>query len=396
METRFVQDGDVVIVAAARTPMGSFQGELRRLNAPRLGSIAIASVLSRTGLAPALVDEVYMGHVLSAGCRQAPARQAAHRAGLPDHVGATAINKVCGSGMKSVMLAAMTVAADPDQILIAGGMESMSRAPHLLPEMRAGLRLGAGSVVDSLVYDGLTDAYNESHMGTCAERTADRYEFTREQMDDFARSSYERAISAQDKGFFSDEIIPVSVGNSSLIQDEEPLRYQPEKMARLAPAFTRDGRVTAANSSSINDGAAAMMVMSGRSATAHSLEPMARVVASASAAHAPEWFTTVTPVVIDKLVKQASLSLSDIDLFEINEAFAVVPMVANRELSIDLDRVNIHGGAVALGHPIGASGARIVVTLLHALQRTGGRYGIASICIGGGEAVAILVENLSR
>ncbi|MBI5135938.1 MAG: thiolase family protein [Nitrospirae bacterium] len=390
----FLRDKDVVLVSAARTPIGSFQGALRRLSAPQLGAIAVQSALSRCGVQPADVSEVYLGHVLSAGCRQAPARQVAHRAGLPDGVGATTINKVCGSGLKAVMIGATGVAAGVDAIVVAGGMESMSRAPFLLPDMRTGLKLGNSSVIDSLLYDGLTDAYSDISMGICAERTAVKYGITREEMDDYARQSYERANQAHEKGWFDAELVPISTGSTELGRDEEPLRFQPEKLAKLAPAFARDGQVTAANSSSINDGAAAVVLMSGREAVQRGLTPLARVVAQAGAAHASEWFTTITPRAIERVLGKASLSVSDVDLFEINEAFAVVPMVACRELGIPPERVNVNGGAVALGHPIGASGARILVTLLHALRRTGGRYGVASVCIGGGEAVAMLVERL--
>lgn len=396
MAKRIIQDTDVVIASAARTPIGSFLGELRQLSAPRLGAIALAAALGRSGVAPTDISEVYMGHVLSAGSRQAPVRQAARRAGLPDHVGATGINKVCGSGLKAVMISAMTVAANPDDVVVAGGMEAMSRAPYLLPDLRTGLRLGEGQVIDSLLYDGLTDAYSDIHMGICAERTADRYDISRGEMDDFTRMSYERAIDAHKNGWFSAEMVPVSMGSTQLDRDEEPLRYRPEKIDKLAPAFAKDGGVTAANSSSINDGAASLVLMSGKKAQERSLEPLARIVAHASAAGAPEWFTTAPPLAIEKVLDRASLSVSDIDLFEINEAFAVVTMVAAREMGISMDRVNIHGGAVALGHPIGASGARILTTLLYALKQKSGRYGIASICIGGGEAVAVLVENLQR
>jgi acetyl-CoA C-acetyltransferase len=394
MAKPFVRDEDVVLVSAVRTPIGSFQGGLRRLSGPQLGGIAIAEALSRCNVQPAQVSEVYLGHVLSAGTRQAPARQAAHRAGLPDSVGATAINKVCGSGLKAVMIAAMGISSGINDIVVAGGMESMSRAPFLLPDLRSGLKLGNSQIIDSLLYDGLTDAYSNVSMGLCAERTAAKYAISRQEMDDFSHNSYEKAGAAQKNGYFADELVPVSVGATSLDRDEEPLRFQPEKMAKLAPAFTKEGTVTAASSSSINDGAAALVMMSGREAAQRGLSPLARVVAQAGAAHAPEWFTTVTPWAIEKVLEKASLSVSDVDLFEINEAFAVVPMVACKELGIGMDRVNVHGGAVALGHPIGASGARVLVTLLHALRRRGGRYGVASVCIGGGEGVALLVEAL--
>ncbi len=394
MAKPFMRDDDVVVVSAVRTPIGSFQGALRRLSAPQLGGFVIAEALGRSGVSPEQVSEVYMGHVLSAGGRQAPARQAAHRAGLPDSVPATAINKVCGSGLKSVMIGALSIAAGVDDVVVAGGMEAMSRAPFLLPDLRSGLKLGDGKVIDSLLYDGLTDAYSNVSMGICAERTAAKYNVSREEMDDFTRASYERAAEAQKEGAFANEMIPVSSGASVLDRDEEPLRYQPEKIAKLAPAFARDGQVTAANSSSINDGAAALVLMSGRQAAHRGLSPLARIVGQAGVSHASEWFTTAPSRAINAVLEKASLSVSDIDLFEINEAFAVVPMVACKELGIGMDRVNVHGGAVALGHPIGASGARLLVTLLHALRRQNGRYGIASICIGGGEAVALLVEQL--
>ncbi len=394
MAKSFMRDDDVVLVSAVRTPIGSFRGALRRLSAPQLGAAAISEALARSGVAPADVSEVYMGHVLTAGARQAPARQATHRAGLPDSVGATAINKVCGSGLKAVMIGAMGILAGVNDIVIAGGMESMSRAPFLLPDLRGGRKLGNGQVIDSLLYDGLTDAYSDIAMGVCAERTAAKYDVSRKAMDDYARMSYERAIEAHKSGAFANELVPIASGSAKLDQDEEPLRYQPEKLSKLAPAFARDGQVTAANSSGINDGAAALLMMTGREATQRGLMPLARVIAQAGVSHQSEWFTTVPSRVINAVLEKASLQVSDIDLFEINEAFSVVPMVAAKELGIGLDRVNIHGGAVALGHPIGASGARLLVTLLHALRRTHGRYGIASICIGGGEGVAVLVEHL--
>ncbi|MDH5527049.1 MAG: thiolase family protein [Nitrospirota bacterium] len=383
------ESGRVAILAARRTPIGSFMGALAGVTAPHLGSIAIRAALADSGVAPEQVSEVLMGHVLAAGCGQAPARQAARGAGLPDGVGATGIHKVCGSGLKAAMTAALAVAAEPSQVVVAGGMESMSNTPFLLPDMRGGRKLGHGQAVDALLSDGLTDAYGGMHMGVCAERTADRYNVSRQQMDDFTRESYRRALAARDSAF-SAELVAVDEGRFALDHDEEPDRYRPDKVDTLKGAFEPDGAVTAANSSSLNDGAAALVIAGG---DVSPVEPLAWVRAQAGTAAEPEWFTTAPVAAIGEALKAASLTVADIGLWEINEAFAVVPMVAAHELGIPAERLNVNGGAVALGHPIGASGARILTTLIHAMRARRERWGVAAICIGGGEGLAVVVEN---
>ncbi|MFQ5510082.1 MAG: thiolase family protein [Leptospirillia bacterium] len=389
-----LRDDDVVIVSAARTPIGSFMGALADVSAPALGAVAIEAALSRAGAPLPAVSEVLMGQVLAAGAGQAPARQAARGAGLPDGVGATAVNKVCGSGLKAVMLAAQAVRAGDAGVVVAGGMESMSRVPHLAMESRTGRKLGDLTLVDGLIADGLTDAYGGMHMGVCADRTAERYDISREAMDAFTRESYRRALAAREAGNFTDEIVPVETRGAVCAEDEEPGRYRPDKIDSLKGAFGPDGRVTAASSSSLNDGAAALVLASGKTARESGLVPIARLLSQAGVAHEPEWFTTTPAVALSAALSRAGLTPGEVDLYEINEAFAVVAMVAMRELSLDPDRVNVGGGAVALGHPIGASGARILVTLLSALARCGGRYGAAALCVGGGEGVAVVVENL--
>jgi acetyl-CoA C-acetyltransferase len=391
---------EIVIVGAARTPVGSFLGQLASLPAPRLGAIAITSALERAGVPGDRVDQVIMGNVLQAGQGQAPARQALIRAGLPDHVPAVTLHKVCGSGMRAVMMAANDLRCGDGEIMVAGGMESMSNAPYLLPGGRTGMRLGHGQVLDHMVFDGLWDPYGDKHMGNCAETCARHYSFTREEQDAFARSSYERAIRATDEGWFADEVvtveIPVRKGDPVRVdKDEEPFRADLSKMASLRPAFEKDGTVTAGNASKINDGAAALVLTTAERARRDNLKPLARIVAHAGVAQQPEWFTTAPVGAIRRVLERAGLVLSDIDLFEVNEAFAVVALAAIKELGLPPDRLNVHGGAVALGHPIGASGARILVTLVHALRRRGMRLGCAGICIGGGEATAVVVENLS-
>jgi len=389
---------EIVVVAATRTPIGSFLGTLASVPAPRLAAAAIGGALQRSGVRPELVDQVILGNVLQAGVGQAPARQAAIFAGIADSVPAVTLHKVCGSGMRAVMMAANDLRCGDGSIMIAGGMESMSNAPYLLPAARTGLRLGHGKVVDHMVFDGLWDPYGDKHMGNCAETCAREKGFSRVEQDAFARRSYERAQRAIEQGWFADEITPVVIpgrkGESTSVErDEEPSRADFAKMPTLKPAFDKDGTVTAANASKINDGAAVLVLATAAAAREHGLTPIARIVAHAGVAQAPEWFTTAPIGAIRAVLDRAGLGLDDIDLFEVNEAFAVVALAAQRELGIPEEKLNCHGGAVALGHPIGASGARILVTLLHALRRRGLRRGCAAICIGGGEATAMVVET---
>ena len=389
----------VVIVDGARTPMGGFQGELADVPAPELGAIAVRAALERAGVAGEDVDEVLMGCVLPAGLGQAPARQAARGAGIPDAAGCTTVNKMCGSGMKALMQAHDALVAGSATVAVAGGLESMSRAPYLLPKARAGLRMGHGEVKDHMFLDGLEDVYEPGRlMGHFAERTAERYQFTREAQDEFAIRSLTRAQKAIADGVFAAEIAPVTVrtrkGERRVEHDEQPPKANLERIPTLRPAFDRDGTVTAANSSSISDGGAALVLMREREAERRGLTPLARVLAHASHAQAPEWFTTAPVHAIEKLLAKLGKEAGDIDLYEVNEAFAVVTMAAMRELGLEHERVNVHGGACALGHPVGASGARIVVTLLNALKRHDLELGVASLCIGGGEATAIAIERL--
>jgi acetyl-CoA C-acetyltransferase len=391
---------DIYVVSAVRTPIGSFLGGLASLPAPRLGAVAIDEAVRRAGLSPEKVDQVIMGNVLQAGVGQAPARQALRFAGLPDHVPAVTLHKVCGSGMRAIMMAANDLRAGEGEVMVAGGMESMSNAPYLLPGGRKGYRLGHGQVLDHMVFDGLWDPYGDKHMGNCAEICARHYGFSRQEQDAFAQASYQRAIRATEEGDFAEEIVPVEVsagkGQSTLVsRDEEPFRVDLAKMPTLKPAFERDGTVTAANASKINDGAAALVVATASALDKYNLQPLARIVAQASFAQEPQWFTTAPVGAIRKVLEKANISLESIDLVEINEAFAVVAMAAMRELGIPHEKLNVNGGAVALGHPIGASGARIVTTLLHALRRRKLRWGLAAICIGGGEATAMIFENLA-
>lgn len=387
-----------VIVSAVRTPMGSFNGVFSPVPATKLGSLAIAEALRRIELRPDRVDEVYMGSVLSAGLGQAPARQASMGAGIPNSVGATTVNKVCGSSLMTAIMAARAVQLGDAKVIVAGGMENMSRAPYLLEKARQGYRLGHGELTDSLIKDGLWDVYNNFHMGHGGELCAAKYRFTREELDDFALESYRRAREAVASGAFAREIVPVEVpqkkGPSLVVrEDEEPNRADLSKLRSLKPVFQEDGVLTVGNSPSCNDGAAALVIMADDEAARLGLKPMARIVGYAGAALAPEWFT-IAPVEAIKLVlKQTGLSVGEIDLFEINEAFSSVSLAVNRELGLDPKRVNVHGGAVALGHPIGATGARIVTTLLHAMEARGVRRGLASLCIGGGEALAMIVER---
>jgi len=388
---------DVVVVSGARTPIGSFQGVLASQTAPRLGAVAVRAALERGGVPADAVGEVYLGCVLPAGLGQAPARQAAIAAGIPPAVGAVTINKVCGSGLKAVVFGTNAIAAGEHDVVVAGGMESMSNAPYLLPKARAGYRLGHAQVIDSLIQDGLWDAYGNVHMGDCAELCAKEKGITRADQDAFAVESYKRALRAVADGKFRSEIAPVEIAQKKgapkiVADDEEPGRGDIEKLATLRPAFQKEGTVTAGNASSINDGAAALVLAAGDVAKARGWKPVARIVGAAGHAQAPEWFTTAPAGAIERLLGKIGWKKDDVDLWEINEAFAVVSIANNRMLGLDPARVNIWGGAVALGHPIGASGARVLVTLLSALQATGKRRGVASLCIGGGEGIALAVE----
>jgi acetyl-CoA C-acetyltransferase len=392
---------DVLILSAARTPIGSFLGSLSSLSAPELGAVALKSALERGETPPHKVDQVLLGNVLQAGIGQAPARQATLGAGLPKATGAVTVHKVCGSGMRAIMDGANSIRTGEYAIVLAGGMESMSNAPYLLAKGRTGLRMGHAQLLDSMISDGLWDPYKNVHMGVCAEICAAKYAFTREAQDAYAYESYQRARRANEAGDFRAEMAPVTIegkkGAVTIEKDEEPFATPEEKlqkMGSLRPAFQKDGTVTAANSSKIDDGAAALLLASTAAAQELGAKPIARLVAQASHAQEPEWFTTAPAFAARKVLERAGLTLSQIDLFEVNEAFAVVAMAFIKDLDVDPNKVNVNGGAVALGHPIGASGARIVTTLIHALRARKKRYGLASICIGGGEATAVVVEAL--
>lgn len=389
---------DVVIVGAARTPMGGLLGSLSSVSSPQLGSTAIKTAIQQSGLKPADIDEVIMGCVLPAGLGQAPARQASRAAGISDSSGCTTVNKMCGSGMQAVILAHDQIKAGTNGIMVAGGMENMSQAPYLLPKARAGLRMGHAEVKDSMFLDGLEDAYEGGLMGSFAQRSADDYNISREAMDEFALRSLSRAQTAIDQGWFKDEIATVTVpgrkGNIDVSVDEQPGNAMPDKIPTLKPAFKKDGSITAANASSISDGASALILASHGDALKHDLTPMARIVAHATHAQLPAEFTLAPIGAISKVLARAGWSKDDVDLFEINEAFAVVTLLAMQELQLDSDRVNVHGGACALGHPIGSSGSRIVVTLINTLKRRGLSKGVAALCIGGGEATAVAIELL--
>ena len=389
---------DVVIISAKRTPVGAFQGDLSSLSASQLGSIAIKAVLEETKVDLNSIDEVIMGNVLSAGQGQAPARQAALGAGLPDSVECLTINKMCGSGLKAVMLATQAIQTGDAEIIIAGGMENMTQAPYLLPNGRDGHRLGHGQVLDSMIKDGLWDVYNDKHMGNCAELCASEKNYSREDQDAFAKASYTRTQSAQENGSFSYEIAPVSIpqrkGDPNVVdKDEEPGRANFDKMESLRPAFEKEGTITAANASKINDGAAAILIMSGEKAKELGLKPLATIMAQASSAHAPEWFTTAPSKAISKVLDKAGLKAEAIDLWEINEAFAPVTMAAMDDFNLSHDKVNVNGGAIAIGHPIGGSGARILTTLIHAMKSRDVHTGLATLCIGGGEASALIITR---
>lgn len=391
-----MSDDPIVVVGIARTPMGSFQGELAPLTATELGSVAVAKAIERSGVAGEDFDECIMGCVLPAGLGQAPARQAGLGAGLPNHVGGTTVNKMCGSGMKAVMQSHDMIMGGAADIIVAGGLESMTNAPYLLPKARGGLRMGHGEVKDHMFTDGLED-FNEGRlMGTFAEATAQRYQFTREQQDEFAIRSLARAKTANEDGTFASEIAPVTVktrkGESVVDTDEQPRSANPDSIPNLRPAFAKDGTVTAANSSSISDGAAALVLMRRSEAERRGATPLATIVGQATHAQEPEWFTTAPGGAIKKLFERTGWSASDVDLYEINEAFAVVPMAVMHDVGLSADIVNVHGGACALGHPVGASGARILVTLINALKKYGQKKGVAGICLGGGEATALAIE----
>lgn len=389
---------EVFIVSAARTPIGSFQGQLAAVPATQLGSTAIKGALERAKVAPEQVDETWFGNVLSAGIGQAPARQAAIYAGIGHKTPATTVSKVCGSGLQSVILGTKSLLLGEAEVVLAGGMESMSNAPYLLPKARGGYRMGNGELVDSMIHDGLWDPYGDFHMGNAGETCARKYDFSREAQDEFARESYTRALDAQKSGRSADEIVPVTIsgrkGDTVVELDEEPTRAKLEKMASLKPAFQKEGTITAANASKINDGAAALILASGEAVKKHGLKPLARIVSYGQHAQEPEWFTTAPVGAARQAAERGGVKPTDVDLYEINEAFSVVSMACARDLEVSLDKTNVRGGAVALGHPIGASGARILVTLLHAMQDKQVKRGMASICIGGGEAVAVMVESV--
>lgn len=389
---------DIVIVSAVRTPMGGFQGELAAVSAPELGASAIRAAVSKAGIDGEQVNEVLMGCVLPAALGQAPARQAALGAGLPLSAGATTLNKVCGSGLKTVMFGHDLLKAGSANVIVAGGMESMSNAPYVLPQARQGYRMGHAQMLDHMMFDGLEDAYDRKAMGCFAQSTADEYGFTREQMDDFAIRSLQRAQSAIDEGRFESEIESVTYstrkGDVTVSIDEQPGKARLDKIPQLRPAFAKDGTVTAANSSSISDGAAALVLMRAADAQAQGLKPLAKIVSHATFARKPAEFTIAPVGAMEAALNQAGWNKDDVDLWEINEAFAMVTMLAIQEMQLDDSKVNVNGGACALGHPIGASGARVLVTLLHALRNQGKRRGVASLCIGGGEAVAVAVETV--
>jgi acetyl-CoA C-acetyltransferase len=391
---------DIVLLSAARTPIGSFLGSLASVPAPRLGAAAIKEALARGKIDPETVEQVIMGNVLQAGLGQAPARQAAIYGGVPKRAGAVTVHKVCGSGLRAVLDGANGIRAGEWQLVVAGGMESMSNAPHLLERSRQGFRMGEVHLTDSMIKDGLWDPYGDKHMGSCAELCVTKYKMTREEQDAFALTSYKRAQEATERGLFADEIAPVNVPQKkgdavAVARDEEPFAAPLDKMPKLKPAFDPSGSITAANASKLNDGAAALVVTSAERARALGHKPMARLVAQASFAHEPEWFTTAPASAVKLALERAGMKAKDIGRWEINEAFAAVAMAAMRDLDLDPTTVNTKGGAVALGHPIGASGARILTTLLFTLKQERQRYGCAAICIGGGEALAVIVENLS-
>jgi acetyl-CoA C-acetyltransferase len=390
----------VVITSAKRTPIGTLNGGLSSLSAPKLGSIAIKAVLDDSLINPSHIDEVIMGNVLTAGLGQAPCRQAAIYAGLPDKTECLTINKMCGSGLKAVMLAQQAILSGDSDIIIAGGQESMSNAPYLLLKARNGYKFGHGEIIDSMISDGLWDVYNNIHMGSCAESCAKDFSFKRDELDEYAINSFKKAQQAQYNNVFKDELVKIFIKTKSndivFELDEGPSKVLYEKIPLLKPVFDKNGVITAANSSSINDGAAALLIMSEKKANALGLVPLVEIISQASAAKAPIQFTTAPVDAINKVLTKAGLTIDNIDLYEINEAFAVVSLAVNKLLNIDNSKVNVNGGAIALGHPIGASGARILVTLIHEMKRRNSIYGLASLCIGGGEASALIVKNYSK
>jgi acetyl-CoA C-acetyltransferase len=387
---------DVYLAGGVRTAIGGFCGAFEHMPAPSLGSAVIKAALNRAGLAAGQVDEVIFGNVIGAGLGQNVARQAALGAGLPSSIGATTVNKVCGSGLKAVMLAAQAIQCGDAGVVVAGGTENMSRTPYLLEKARTGYRMGNADLVDSMIRDGLWDVYNNVHMGTCGDRVAAKYGFTRDLQDDYAVTSFRRAITAATGGVFADEIVPIETraGKETVIvtEDETPRKFNEERLRKLRPAFGEKGTVTAGNASSINDGAAAVAVLSADKARELGVKPQARILGYAGFAREPEWFTLAPIGAISRLLRQLSLNVSDVGLFEINEAFSVVPMAAIKDLEIPHEKCNVHGGAVALGHPIGASGTRTLVTLLNAMKHRGAKIGVNALCIGGGEAVAMAIE----
>ena len=390
---------EVVIVSAVRTPIGSFGGKLSKISATKLGSYAIKGAIEKINLDNKLIDEVYMGNVMQANLGQAPARQAAIFAGLPHNIPCTTINKVCSSGMKSIMLAAQSIRCGDNEIVVAGGMENMSQVPHYFAKGRSGQKLGDMKLIDGLVMDGLTDVYNKVHMGVCAEKCAKDYNISREEQDDFAIESYKKSEIAWDNGKFSNEIVPVEIQNrkkeiENITDDEEYKNINIEKVSQLRPVFDKEGTVTAANASTLNDGASALVLMSMEKAKKLNIKPIAKVVSYSDAAHEPENFTTAPAKAIEKLLKKNNLSVDDIDCFELNEAFSVVGLANIKILNLDKNKVNINGGAVSLGHPLGNSGSRIIVTLINVLNQNKSKIGVAGICNGGGGASAMLIEAL--
>lgn len=388
-----------VIVAAKRTPIGSFQGQLSKFSSPNLAATLIKGIIIELGLESDLIDEVILGNVLTAGLGQAPARQAAILAGCDKKIEALTINKMCGSGLKAIMLADQALRCDDASAILAGGMESMSNSPYLLTKARAGLKLGHGKVVDSVIHDGLWDAYNNIHMGNCAELLVSERRYTRLEQDNYATMSYEKSLKAQSEGLFESEIIPMIKKDKKnniieITEDEEPKRVVFDKINKLKPVFDNKGTITAANASTLNDGASVLLVMSQARANELGLSPLAKIISHASYAHDPKWFTTAPSEVIKKVLKKSSMDKKDIGLWEINEAFSVVPMAVIDDFNLDIEKVNIYGGAVALGHPIGASGARILTTLLNGMNKQNIDVGLASLCIGGGEASAMIVEKI--
>jgi acetyl-CoA C-acetyltransferase len=389
----------VYIVSAVRTPIGAFNGSLAAVSAPQLGAVAIKGALAQAGISPEMVEEVFMGNVISAGMGQAPATQAMIYAGIPNTVPATVVNKVCASGSKAIMMAAQTIMLGINDVVVAGGMESMSNIPYYLDKARNGYRLGHGTILDGMVKDGLWDVYNDYHMGNAAELCAREYKFTREDQDAFAIESYTRAQNAYAKNAFADELVSVEIpqrGKDPIVVsvDEEYTKVNFDKLKTLKSAFEKEGTITAANASKLNDGASALVLMSEEKVNELGLKPLAKIIAFADAAHAPEWFTTAPALAVPKALKWAGVDIKDVDFFELNEAFSVVGLVNTQLLGIDANKVNVRGGAVALGHPLGSSGSRIVVSLAHILKAEGGRYGVTGICNGGGGASAIVIENI--